>query len=133
MLKLITITSMLFALLSSCNEEQLAMSTEAKEPVKVSDDANPDKTNEEEEPEAPVNTEENPAPKQWPKCWRSARLSTVNAQRIAGFGSETKAEPLFKSSDGRQELTGESKNPTHKRQVHSQLVRQGRITAKSRG
>ena len=110
MLKLTAIVSILFALLGSCNEERFVMSAEAEEVQKNTGDAISEPT----PTPTPlqVTSEENPAPKQWPQCWLSARLSTMTAFRITGFGGNTRQDPLYESSGGRQEFKSTSYNPT---------------------
>ena len=53
-----------------------------------------------------------PAPKQWPKCWLSYRLSIMTSFRIAGSRGDTWVAPTYTQEDGRQEFRGEAKNPT---------------------
>lgn len=109
MLKLVAIAPILFAPLGSCNEERFVTSTSEKKPPHKDDaEANPKPTK---TPPPPVDSEELPTPKHWPECWLSSRLSTMTAFRIAGFSDNAYTGPLHKSSDGRQELTGESQNP----------------------
>ena len=64
------------------------------------------------EPPPPITVEPIPAPKKWPKCWLSVRLSAMNAQRIAGFGGNTQLPPLYSAAQGRQGFRGILKNPT---------------------
>ena len=90
----------------ACNEESISLSTSELTPNKDEADAAKGEVGE------PPAVEELPSPKKWPKCWLSSRLSTVNAQRIAGFGSNTQVPPLYSAAQGRQEFRGLLKNPT---------------------
>ena len=52
------------------------------------------------------------APKKWPKCWLSYRLSVLTSFHIAGNRGNTWTDPTYTQEDGRQEFQGNSKNPT---------------------
>ena len=131
MLRLVTITSMLFALLGSCNEIQPEMSasnTDDANPAPNTDDANPAPENHEPKPKLPVTNQKNADTGRGTICFWSARLSGVTAERVIGtyyiHALERKRKwnesitdddldkariepPLFKSSDGRQEWTAD--------------------------
>ena len=63
-------------------------------------------------PPAEITAEGIPAPKQWPKCWLSYRLSIMTSFRTAGSRGDTWVAPTYTQEDGRQEFPGAAKNPT---------------------
>ncbi len=59
-----------------------------------------------------VSAEAMAAPKRWPQCWLSYRLSVVASFYTAGSRGDSWVDPTYTEGDGRQEFQGKSYNPS---------------------
>ena len=99
-------------LLSGCANETAPLSSETQEAI--AEEQNTDtplsNTRISDEPED-VTVEEIPAPKEWPACWLSSRLSTATAMLAVEGGWDASS---FKRDNGRTEFTGKAANPLNR-------------------
>jgi len=110
MLRTIYITIAVLAVIcTSCSKQSVRLSNQGTEEAQ-------DETRGGAEAEGvtpPVEITATPmAPKHWPQCWLSFRLSVMTAFHIVGNRGDTWVAPTYTQADGRQEFQGESKNPT---------------------
>ena len=98
----ITLCGWLITLLGSCANETASLSTSV-ETSKETQDATA-ATTKSGTTTAPIETDTIPAPKEWPKCWLSARLSSIEA-------IVKKRNATYARKEGRQEFRGKSANP----------------------
>ena len=101
----ITLCGWLIALLGSCANETTSLSASVETSQETQDaTAATAKSGTAAPPIADIETDTIPAPKEWPKCWLSARLSSIEA-------IVKKRNATYARTEGRQEFRGKSANP----------------------